>query len=208
MEISQESQFARIQILQQTFSVLSNFYQQKNLKIMWTKNSDDVEISPDYIWSRYASSVGEVRNNFMHTTESRLDRHKIIALTDSVILEIQPLTFAGDNFTADDRHRLNAVYAIFFGIQFLTRWHEVYFDGIFYPDKFLNSLLSTDMGYAFLQEHIKLLCVQSQQPFPVFWCSQLWFLLEQWGLTHMEYITKFPHKPSSLTPSVNSSLSE
>ena len=41
-------------------------------------------------------------------------------------------------------------------------------------------------GQVFLQEHIKLLCVKSEQSVPIFWCSQLWFLLEQWGLTYMQ----------------------
>jgi hypothetical protein len=191
MEITPESKFARLQILRHTFSRLSEFYQRKNLTSAWSVDDSGPEINPDYLWDKYAQDVESVRSDFIRSTNSRIDRHKIVALTEQIILEVQPLTFVGNNFSANDCYRLNAEYAVFFGVQFLTRWHEVYSGEPFYPDKFLYPLLATDKGYAFLQEHLKLLCAESQPQIPVFWASQLWFLLEQWGLTYMEQTTKF-----------------
>ena len=192
MEIAPQNKFSRVQILQHTFHILSIVYQQKGVTVAWAVDSNQVEISPDYLWNRYILDVDSVRSNFMSTEGNRLDRHKIITLTESIILEVQPLTFVGAGFSADDHYRLNAEYAVFFGVQFLTRWHEVYPREPFYPDNFLTSLLKTDIGYSFLQEHLKLLCTKSQMPVPVFWASQLWFLLEQWGLACMENATRFP----------------
>jgi hypothetical protein len=196
MDITPESKFARLQILRHTFSRLTEFYQRKNLTIAWSVDNNGSEISPDYLWDKYVRDVESVRSDFMRSTKSRIDRHKIVALTEQIILEVQPLTFVGDSFSVNDHYRLNAEYAIFFGVQFLTRWHEVYSSEPFYPDKFLYPLLATDMGYVFLQEHIKLLCTESQPLIPVFWASQLWFLLEQWGLTYMEHTTKFLANPN------------
>ena len=196
MEIAPQSKFARIQILHQTFCLLSEFYQRKGATVVWATDGSGSQISPDQIWGKYVPDVNAVRNSLMYSTDSRLDPHKIIALTERVILEVQPLMFVEDRFSANDHYRLNAEYAVFFGVQFLTRWHQVYSREPFYPDKFLHHLLLQDAGYVFLQEHIKLLSVDSPQPFPVFWASQLWFLLEQWGLTHMEKMTKFPIDPS------------
>ena len=194
MEISPESKYARVQILHHTFSRLTEFYRPANRMVAWRAGSDGTEISPDYLWGEYAQSVEQVRNNFMLSTETRIDRHKIIALTERVILESQPLIFTSGNVSADEHYRLNAEYAFLFGLQFLTRWHEVYYPEPFYSDRFI-ALLTTDKGKVFSQEHIKLLCVKSRQPFPIFWCSQLWFLLEWVGLTHMEHATKFPPHP-------------
>jgi hypothetical protein len=177
MDITPESKFARLQILHQTFSRLTEFYQRKNLTIAWAVGNDGAEINPDNLWDKYAQDVESVRSHFMLSADSRIDRHKIVALTEPVIFECQPLAFVGDSFSANDHYRLNAEYAIFFGVQFIIRWHEVYSRELFYPEKFLNPLLATDMGYAFLQEHIKLLCAESQPQFSVFWASQMWFLL-------------------------------
>jgi len=193
MEISPESKFARIQILRHTFHRLTDFYQRTNLAIAWAVDNGGIEISPDYLWDRYAQSAGQVRDNFMFSTKTRIDRHKIIALTERIILEVQPLTFVGSDFSVNEHYRLNAEYAFLFGLQFLTRWNEVYHPEPFYPDSFLKPL-HTDRCRAFFQEHIKLLCVKSEQPIPIFWASQLWFLLEQWGLTYMELTAKFPHR--------------
>lgn len=191
MEITPQSKFARIPVLRQTFDFLADYYRQKNIVIGWRKDHSGNQFSPEYLWDRYALDVEAVRIHLMQSTESRLDRHKIIALTEMNILDIQPLTFLGDGFTKKDCFRLNAEYALYFGIQYLTRWNEVYFPGPFYTDKFLLTLLETDLGYCFLQEHIKLLCLKSPLPFPLFWGSQLWFLLEQWGLMYMENESRF-----------------
>jgi len=185
MEIAPQNKFSRIRILQHVFLILSRFYQQKGDVVAWAMDSNRIQMCPDYLWDRYALDVDSVRSNFMYTEESRLDRHKIIALTERIILEVQPLIFVGESFSSDDHYRLNAEYAVSFGIQFLTRWHEVYHREPFYPDRFLADLLKTDTGYSFFQEHLKLLMSHSRESIPLFWASQLWFLLEQWSLTHM-----------------------
>ena len=190
MEITPESKFARLQVLRHTFSRLTEFYQRKGEAIAWAVDCNGVEISPDFLWEKYARDADVVRGHFMFSTETRIDRHKIIALTERVILELQPLVFEKDTASLDDHYRLNAEYAFLFGIQFLTRWNEVYHTEPFYSNSFLEPL-QTDRGKIFCQEHVKLLSIKNQSSFPVFWASQLWFLFEQWGLSHMEYATKF-----------------
>ena len=191
MEITPDSKFARIQALNHTFRRLTESYRQKEKTIAWAVDKDEVAIDPDYLWEKYAQLAGDVRSIFMFSTETRIDRHKIIALTERVILEVQPLVFVGDGISSDEHYRLNAEYAFLFALQFLTRWNEVYHPDPFYPDQFVKPL-HTEKGAAFCREHAKLLCVKSPQPFPVFWASQLWFLLEQWGLEYMEKVSKYP----------------
>ena len=97
MEISPESKYARIQVLNHTFQRLTEFYQQENRAIAWT-TVDGGQVDPEYLWGKYAPIAEQVRASFMFSTETRIDRHKIIALTEQVILEVQPLAFVGNNF--------------------------------------------------------------------------------------------------------------
>jgi hypothetical protein len=196
MDITPESKLSRLQLLRHTFSRLAEFYQRKNLTIAWAVDNNGAEINPDYLWNKYARDVASVRNDFMRSSESRIDRHKIIALTELVILEVQPLVFVRNDIASNDHYRLNVEFAFLFGLQFITRWHEVYNPAPFFSESFLYPITHMEEGIIFRQEHFKLLMLHSKQPIPIFWASQLWFLLEQWGLSYMREASRFPANPN------------
>jgi hypothetical protein len=84
---------------------------------------------------------------------------------------------------------LNAVYAFYFGIQYLAAYNSVYSKEPFFQDSFFRTFIETDKGLAFIREHIKLVCTENlppNPPVPLFWAAQLWFALEQWGLANMK----------------------
>ena len=192
MAISPEAKFPRIQMLRSVFDQLQIRYQKQHQKITWSARQDDILISLDQLWDRYVQDLEDVRRWLMEDTKNKIDRHKVIALTQYDILEIQPLAFADGGISADETYRLNVNYAYLFGLQFLIRCNEIYYPAPFFPDAFLHPLIHTEGGQAFQQEHHKLLMLHSEQPIALFWCAQLWFLLEQWGLEHMEKVSKFP----------------
>ena len=185
MEITTESKYAKIQILNQAFNELAIFFQQKGMPVAWGVGRD-----AEFLWNTYSKHVENVRAYFMESRTHRIDRHKIIALMVLTILEKQPLVLNSDNVSHTGNYFVNAVYALYFGVQYLTRWNEVY-NLSFSSEKFLKHLFTVDKGNAFFREHIKLLCAESPSPIPVFWASHLWCTLEQWGLSHMQYETKF-----------------
>ena len=192
MAISPEAKFPRTQMLRSVFDQLQIRYQKQRQTITWSARQDDVLISLDQLWDRYAKDLEDVRRWLMEDVNNKIDRHKVIALTQYDILETQPLVIADGSTSADENYRLNVNYAYLFGLQFITRCNEIYYPAPFFTDVFLHPLIHTEDGQAFQQEHHKLLMLHSERPIALFWCSQLWFLLERWGLTHMEYATKFP----------------
>jgi hypothetical protein len=193
MEITPQTGFSRIQILDHAFRHLEESYRAKNITITWNTDSDGVVISPEYLWNKHAQDVGSVRGEYMDNTETHIDRHKIISLTGRVIHAVQPLIFTkGIESFAHAHYLLNAEYSLYFGIQYLASWNNTYQREPFYPDEFFNTFLETDKGFEFLQEYIKLVCTKGMQSLPVFWGSQFWFLVEQWGLTYMKLMTTYP----------------
>ena len=190
MAISPEAKFPRTQMLRSVFDQLQIRYQQQ--KITWSARQDNILISLDQLWDRYVRDLEDVHRWLMEDVKNKVDRHKVIALTQYDILETQPLVFADNSASADENYRLNVNYAHLFGLHFLTRCNEIYYPAPFCADTFLYPLIHTEDGRAFQQEHYKLLMLHSKQPIALFWCSQLWFLLERWGFTYMAHAMKFP----------------
>jgi hypothetical protein len=177
--------------------------------IVWANDHDGNLMEPAYIWDKYyVRDVEIVRQEFMKDMDKFVDRHKIIALTQRIVLDIQPLTFKErEKFSDDDVFILNADYAFLFGIQYLCRCNEVFYPakhfenpGNQFPTKiFTFPLYKTARGRAFIREHKKLLRAKSLIPIPLFWSSHLWYALEQWGLDYMRYQPGVPREiPESM----------
>ena|GEM_PF-4639204 len=176
---------ARLEMLGDTFDKLQERYRKEQQKIGKQGSQSGFETCLDRLWERYAQDAEDVRRWLMQDENNRIDRHKIIALTQRNILEVQPLVFTEDTATEDDTYRLNVNYAHLFGLHFIARWNELYYPAPFHTKAFFFPLIHTEEGRTFQQEHLKLLMSHSRETIPLFWASQLWFSLEQWGLTHM-----------------------
>jgi hypothetical protein len=160
--------------------------------IDWGYNEHGVQYSAESIYESYRKDVEQVRLHFMENAEERIDRHKIIALTQKIILHFQPLVYRQkepENLV----YGLNVDFAFLFGIQFISRWNEMYYpkqhfqnpNNIFNTNNFLYPLNETPEGQSFYKEHRKFLMAKSSSPFPLFLIAQMWFLIEQWGVTYM-----------------------
>ena len=191
MAIPPEVRLARIKIWRDVFALLQERYQREGKAINWSGGQEAAQSALDRLWERYERDVEDVREWLMDNGDHRIDRHKIIALTQLNILELQPLVFVEDNATDDEKYELNVHFAYLFGLQFLVRWNEVHRRDAFFPEPFLYPFIHTKEGKDFQQEHFKLLMRRRKQPISLFWASQLWFALEQWGLSHMVYATKY-----------------
>ena len=117
-----ERRFARIQIMGHVFNALQDSYMPKN--IIWATNQNGSPMTPAFLWDNYyVHDVEIVRKEFMKDMDHFLDRHKIIALTQRIFLDVLPLTFGEhEECSADDVFILNADYAFLFGIQYLCRF--------------------------------------------------------------------------------------
>ena len=203
-ETLSDRRFARTQMLSHVFSNLQYGYAPR--KIVWATDKDGNEVNPSFLWDKYYGlDVEIVRKEFMKDMDHFVDRHKIIALTQRTILEVQPLAFGGQEDTcADDVYVLNADYAFLFGIQYLCRCNEVFYpvryfenpSNAFPTEKFTFPFYRTNRGLAFIREHKKLLYAKSLAPIPLFWASHMWFLFEQWGLEYMRHQPDSPREKS------------
>ena len=191
MAIPPEVRLARIKIWRDVFVLLQERYRNVGQSVGWSGGQDVAHNALNRLWEQYAQDVEDVREWLMEDGDHRIDRHKIIALTQLNILELQPLVFTDGNASGDAKYRLNVNFAHLFGLQFIVRWNEVHRPDTFFAEPFLYPFIHTKEGLDFQQEHFKLLMRRRQQPISLFWASHLWFALEQWGLSHMKYETKF-----------------
>ena len=133
--------------------------------------------------------------------EHNLDRHKIVALTQKVIMEHLPITTercgkVDLNNPPDEIVALNSNFALYFGFQFISRWHELQWEQNFHKpfptDQFCDLFYGTEEGKRFICEHNKYLMSELHCQFPAFIIAQLWFSLEQWGFAHLSALGLFP----------------
>ena len=175
--------------------------------ITWSCNADGLQYSPKIICEFYKRDLKTVHEEFMEDPNALIDRHKIIALTQKIILDLQPLDFKDSQKSADERYGLNVDFAFRFGFHFLVRWNEVYYPeqhfdnpaNIFPTPLFLFRLNRTKAGKALLLEHRKwLMAKKTGNIFSLFLLSQFWFLLEQWCLEYMRHQRNAPlEKPEN-----------
>ena len=186
-------------------------------KIIWRIDKDGTEYSPHKLCTLYFHHYRPRAKYLMKEPEHFLDRHKIVALTQRVILEHWPITYSTvkpfHRFNSEDMpvvvRTLNVSFAYHFAIEFLGTWnkemHEKVLRQPFDADNLFMCLGSTD----FAEEHRKFLMLDhlevvdptlwddpfseaSEVAFPAILIAQLWFALEQWGLAHMRSTAKPP----------------
>jgi hypothetical protein len=158
----------------------------KEDSIIWRKDSDGCAYSADCVADLYfhhylpkaiRQLMKEPERYNGQNSDRVLDRHKIIALTQQLILEHWPVTYSSEaKFSRQSEPSvyvrvLNVSFAYRFALEFLSAWNNA-------PDLFTNSLDRTE----FAREHYKYLMLDLTGYFPVPLVSQLWFAVEQWGL--------------------------
>ena len=178
--------------------------------IDWRCDAQGIRFSPEIICNEfYRKDLEIVRHQFMKDPNGRIDRHKIIALTQMIIVHLQPLAFRDLQKIADDTFELNVDFAFLFGLQFLVRWNELYYPeqrfcepvNHFPTDIFLFRLNETREGNDFWREHRKwFMARKHSKVFPLFLVSQMWFLLEQWGLEYMRHQPRVPREKPDADP--------
>jgi len=189
----EESRAARIRLVNQAFQYLqeTTFAQ---TPFDWRTDASGRKYSSERLWDEcYKPELEYVRTRFMKDSAGRLDRHKIISLTQGVILGVLPLAFVSHDLVEENKIvELNAEFAFLFGILFISEWNVRHYPAMrfdnpanrFDSEIFLHPLLSTDEGHTFIREHKKSLMAKRNGPFPLFLIAQLWFTLEQWGLAY------------------------
>ena len=149
----------------------------------------------------YFTEYKPAMSRFMKLPQKHnLDRHKIVALTQKVIMEHLPITTEGCgkvdvNNPPDAIVALNSNFALYFGFQFISRWHELLWEQNYHrpfpTDQFCDLFYGTELGKRFICEHNKYLMSELHCRFPAFIIAQLWFALEQWGLAHLSTLGLF-----------------
>ena len=171
--------------------------------VIWGCDVDGLQFSSKIICEYYKKDLQTVHEEFMEDPAARIDRHKIIALTQKVILDLQPLDFKDSQKSADERYGLNADFAFRFGHHFLVRWNEVYYPEQYFENPsnpfptpmFLFRFNKTEAGKTLLREHRKwLMSKKTKNIFSLFLLSQFWFMLEQWGLEYMRHQPNVPRE--------------
>jgi len=161
-------------------------------KIVW-RSENGVEYNPRKLCNLYFGDYRYKAKFLMKERSKLLDRHKIVALTQHMILEHFPITYSFEK--PFDRSKidlipistrfLNVSFAYHFALEFLRAWnkeeHEKKLEVPFDSDSLFKCLESTE----FAREQYKFLMLDLEYPFPSFLVSQLWFALERWGLSDM-----------------------
>jgi hypothetical protein len=190
----EENQSTLKPFLRSVYNSLCNDWRATSQTIICWRQNGIVQMDINQILNRYYSDDHKIRNKFMKNSKGDIDRHKIIALMQRTILELQPLTFENtEKHSEDDVFVLNTEFAFFFGLQFIIRWNEMYYpekkfqnpDNVFPTSHFIHPIQNTEEGRSFVIAHKKMLTAKPEGPFPLFLIAQMWFLIEQWGLSYM-----------------------
>ena len=162
-------------------------------KIVW-RIEDGKEYSPVRFCALYFHYYRPRAKYLMKDREKLLDRHKIVALTQQLIMEHYPVTYSfekpfsrlEEDSLPKSVRLLNVSFAYHFALEFLRAWNkEKYEQKLKQPfdsDCLFECLECTE----FAREHYKFLAIDLYSPFPTVLIAQLWFALEQWGLTYMQ----------------------
>ncbi len=161
-------------------------------KIVWRKDKDGTEYNPHHFCTLYFNRYRVGARYLMKDPGKFLDRHKIVALTQQLILENWPLTYSflepfSQRYPPPVAVRaLNVSFAYRFVLDFLGSWntelHKTILTVPFNQDQLFQCRDSTD----FAREHYKYLMLDLTGPYQVFLVSNLWFAIEQWGLTSLQ----------------------
>jgi hypothetical protein len=172
-------------------------------EITWRKDSDGTEYNPAQFCSLYFHHYLRQARYAMKGIEN-LDRHKIVALTQQLILTHWPVTYSSEEpFSQSSetpskyvRH-LNATFAYYFALEFLGTWNKELSERKhgqpFNSDNLFTCLDSSEFAREYLKHlmlDLRMFDQDGNRAFPSFLTSQLWFAIEQWGLTHLKVPAK------------------
>lgn len=200
---TKDSRGARIKVYVEVFGLVQSRTQQT---LQWGGMANGRVISsPDDFYDLCYQAEFDRSLKCMEEPEAEIDRHKIIAITQKAVLDFLPIRRLENSQAAaidDDTFKLNVKFAFYFGLGYLCRWNEFYYprnnfvnsSNPFNRDWFLLPLTKTDAGKCFMREHAKLLCADHKQSFPVFYVANIWFLIEQWGLTYARHQKGWPQE--------------
>ena len=176
----------------------------KENAIIWRKDTNGTEYSPhciaDLYFHRYRPKaikrlMKEHEKYQGKNPERVLDRHKIVALTQQLVLEHWPVTYSCEKMFSQESKPtlpvrvLNVSFAYNFAIEFLASWNDVSFKKQEKP--FDAGLLFECFNHTdFAKEHYKYLMLDLTDHFPVPLIAQLWFVAEQWGLNSLSSFIK------------------
>jgi len=175
--------------------------------IDWRKDAEGRQFSAELLWQKYSRMLEYTHVQFMESDVEWIDRHKIVALTQDVILRELPLAYTDCKVNTDDEIvRLNADFAFTFGIQFICRMNEKHYPkekfvnpaNHFGTDTFMYPFKYTEEGKDFICAHKTYLKAKRRSAFPQFAISQIWAALEQWGLTYARLQATWPQEKKPL----------
>ncbi|MDR2641960.1 MAG: hypothetical protein LBC74_04125 [Planctomycetaceae bacterium] len=160
-------------------------------KIQWRTDIDGTKYSPVKVCSLYFYEYRPKMRNFMNDPNKLLDRHKIVALTQKLLFEHYPISLLDSKpFSRSsppmEARTLNVSFAYYFSLQFLGSWNKELYEKKYHKPFDSDSLFAPLASTEFAREHHKFLMTETDGSFPAFLIAQLWFALEQWGLTAMK----------------------
>jgi len=170
-------------------------------KIIWRTDENGIEYNPRKLCTLYFGFYRREAKHLMSDPGELLDRHKIVALTQRLILEHYPITYSFakpfklvKEIVPIWTKTLNVSFAFYFALEFLGTWnkelHEKTLGQPFESDNLFKCMEFTD----FAREHRKFLMLDLESVFPSILISQLWFALEQWGLEYMRHQPNVPRE--------------
>ncbi|MGL4594543.1 MAG: hypothetical protein ACRCUY_07435 [Thermoguttaceae bacterium] len=174
-----------------------------------------MQFTPEILFdSCYVPLCQKVKMDYMENCNTRIDRHKIIAATQAIIIYFQPLRYVGIAPNDYRNRTLNTNYAFEFGIRFLCEWNVKKYpknnfknpNNKFDTEKFVYPLRSMDSGKRFLSEHKKLLNAMHNElshKLPLFCIAQMWFLIEELCLTYARLQKTWPLEREPIKRYVN-----
>ena len=171
----------------------------------WKQLGEGAKYSPELLWNNYHKMLEYARATYMTDSTILIDRHKIVALTQAIVLRVLPLEFISkDSASEDELIKLNADFAFLFAIHFICKMNEEHYpkerfvnqENRFNTREFLYPLLKTKEGQNFVREHKKYLTAIRKVPYPLFLFVQLWTVIEQWGLAYARSQKIWPQEKS------------
>ena len=172
-------------------------------KIEWRIDKDGTAYSPVYICSLYFHRYRPRAKHLLMDQDGNLDRHKIVALTQELILKHYPITYShlkkfhvsaeeigeqpSSELPSTSVRLLNVSFAYHFAMAFLGAWQKEKHEQILKKPFDADSLFGCFDSTKFACEHHKFLMLDFEHEFPTVLIAQLWFALEQWGLKCVQH---------------------
>jgi hypothetical protein len=121
-----DKQKSRIILFNSLFQQIQ--YDYVNTPVDWRTDAEGRQFSAELLWEKYNRMLKCTREWFMEPEAEWIDRHKIVALTQDVILHELPLAYKNSKTNTDDALIcLNADFAFTFGMQFICKMNEKHY---------------------------------------------------------------------------------